>query len=220
MPPLRLKLKEDLTNLNEIAKEIAGLLSRNLVGAIPTETFYGLAADPFSEEALQRLFLLKGRPENKPILLLIADLRQLYDLVKEIPPISKKLMEKFWPGPLTIVFPAKDSLSPLLTAKTNTIGVRLSSSTVVRELVKAFGKPVTGTSANLSGQPPCKSPEEVLKALPQIDFILDFGVLRAKEPSTVVSVVNNQLVLIREGAIPFEEILVLLKESPSIPLRN
>lgn len=213
MPPLRLKLKEDLANLNEITKEVANLLSKNLVGAIPTETFYGLAANPFSEEALQRLVLLKGRPENKPILLLIEDIRQLYDLVKEVPPISKRLMEKFWPGPLTIVFPAKDSLSPLLTAKTNTIGVRLSSSTVVRELIRAFGKPITGTSANLSGHPPCKSPEEVLQDLPQIDFILDFGVLTAKEPSTVVSVVRNQLVLIREGAIPLGEILALFKES-------
>lgn len=209
MSPLLLKLEKDLSNLEEVAKKVAELLSKEFVGAIPTETFYGLAADPFSEKALQKIFYLKGRPKNKPILLLIGNIEQLYSLVEEIPPVAEKLIEKFWPGPLTIVFPAKSFLSPLLTAGTKTIGIRLSSSPVVKKIIEFFGKPITGTSANLSNNPPCSSPDEVLRALPEVDFILDYETLEVTHPSTVISVVDNQLFLIRSGAIPFKEILAL-----------
>lgn len=207
MPPQLLKLKKDLSNLEEIANQTAQFLRKQAVGAIPTETFYGLATDPFSDKALEKLFLLKNRPQHKPILLLIEEREQLYFLVEEIPPIAEKLIEKFWPGPLTIVFPAKKNLSDYLTAGTGTIGIRLSSSPVVKAIIQAFGKPVTGTSANLSEKSPCTSPEEVIQQLPGLDFIVDYGYLEATSPSTVVSVVNNQLSLIRAGAIPFKNIL-------------
>ncbi|WP_051172917.1 L-threonylcarbamoyladenylate synthase [Thermodesulfobacterium hveragerdense] len=209
MPPQLLKLKKDLSNLEEIANQTAQFLRKQAVGAIPTETFYGLATDPFSDKALEKLFLLKNRPQHKPILLLIEEREQLYFLVEEIPPIAERLIEKFWPGPLTIVFPAKKNLSDYLTSGTGTIGIRLSSSPIVKAIVKAFGKPITGTSANLSEKPPCSSPEEVIQQLPGLDFIVDYGYLEATSPSTVVSVVNNQLSLIRAGAIPFKNILNL-----------
>ena len=209
MPPQLLKLKKDLSNLEEIANQTAQFLKKQAVGAIPTETFYGLATDPFSDKALEKLFLLKNRPQHKPILLLIGEREQLYFLVEEIPPIAEKLIEKFWPGPLTIVFPAKKNLSDYLTAGTGTIGIRLSSSPVVKAIIQTFGKPITGTSANLSENSPCTSPEEVIQQLPDLDFIVDYGYLEATSPSTVVSVVNNQLSLIRAGAIPFKNILNL-----------
>ncbi len=202
-----LKLKKDLSNLEELSKRISFLLKKNKVGAIPTETFYGLSANPFSEKALKRLISLKKRPKNKPILLLISQVEQIYSLVKEIPPIAEKLIEKFWPGPLTIVFPAKKGLSKLLTANTNTIGIRLSSSPVVRSIVEAFGNPITGTSANISNNPPCKTPEEVISQFDSLDFFLDAGPLKISLPSTVVSVVDNNVSLIRLGAVSFEEIL-------------
>ncbi|WP_022854683.1 L-threonylcarbamoyladenylate synthase [Thermodesulfobacterium thermophilum] len=209
MPPQLLKLKKDLSNLEDIANQTAQFLKKQGVGAIPTETFYGLATDPFSDKALEKLFLLKNRPQHKPILLLIGEREQLYFLVEEIPPIAERLIEKFWPGPLTIVFPAKKNLSDYLTAGTGTIGIRLSSSPVVKAIIQAFGKPITGTSANLSEKSPCTSPEEVIQQLPDLDFIVDYGYLEATSPSTVVSVVNNQLSLIRAGAIPFKNILNL-----------
>ena len=205
MNPVILKLSQNFSNLNEIIKKVVLYLKEDKVGAIPTETFYGLAGNPFSEKAIKRLFYLKKRPFNKPILLLIGNLEQLSLIIKEIPPIAKNLILKFWPGPLTIIFKAKESLSPLLTAGTETIGVRLSSSSVVKKICELFG-PVTGTSANISKSKPSKSVEEVLREIPEVDFILDVGKLKAEVPSTVVSVVENKLSLIREGVIPFEEI--------------
>ncbi len=206
MKPVLLKLSKDLSNLDKIAKDIALFLKKGKVGAIPTETFYGLSANPFSEKALKRIFQIKGRNFNKPILLLIGKLEQLLLVVDEIPPAAERLISKFWPGPLTIVFKAKDNLSPFLTAGTGTIGVRLSSSPVVRKICETFELPITGTSANISGKPPARSAEEVLKKLPEIDFILDGGKLYTKAPSTVISVIGDKLNLIREGEIPFEKI--------------
>ncbi len=210
---MRLKLLSDLSNVEEITEKVAIYLKEDKIGAIPTETFYGLACNPFSEKALYKLTSLKKRKSNKPILLLINSLEQLKDLVKEIPPLGKKLIEKFWPGPLTIVFESKESLSPFLTANTNTIGVRLSSSFIVKKIIEKFGYPVTGTSANLSDQPPCKTPEEVLRQIPDIDFIIDAGELKASLPSTVVCVVKNKLKLIREGEIPYKKILEVINET-------
>jgi len=212
MSPIILKLSEDLSNLKEVAEKVAFYLREDKVGAIPTETFYGLSANPFSEKAIERLFYLKKRPFDKPILLLIGNYEQLFLVVKEVPPIAEKLISKFWPGPLTIVFKAKESISPLLTAKTGTIGVRLSSSPVVRKICEVFGAPTTGTSANISEKKPSRSVEEVLKEIPEVDFVLDGGILYATSPSTIVSVVENKISLIREGLISFEKIKSLLIE--------
>jgi len=210
MSPIVLKLSEDLSNLEELSKKVALYLKEDKVGAIPTETFYGLAANPFSEKALEKLFHLKKRPYNKPILLLIGSLEQLSLVVDEIPPVAEKLISKLWPGPLTIVFKAKDTISPMLTAKTGTIGVRLSSSPVVRKICEVFGLPITGTSANISENKPSRSVEEVLSELPEVDFVLDGGRLSAKAPSTVISVVENKVSLIREGEIPYKKIKAIL----------
>ena len=207
-----LKLAKDFSNINEIAEKIVSYLKEDKVGAIPTETFYGLAANPFSEKAVKKIFYLKRRPPNKPILLLIGNLEQLSLIVKDVPPLAEKLISKFWPGPLTIIFRAKESIPPLLTANTGTIGVRLSSSLVVRKICKVFEAPITGTSANISEGVPLRSAEEILNEIPEVDFVLDGGKLQAKAPSTVVSVIENKLFLIREGIIPFEKIKVLLIE--------
>lgn len=220
-PPLRkhpqiLKLSEDLSNLDSLAEKVVSYLKEDKVGAIPTETFYGLCANPFSEKALEKLFYLKKRSFNKPILLLIGNYKQLSLVVDEVPTLAEKLISKFWPGPLTIVFKAKNTLSPLLTAGTGTIGVRFSSSSVVKKICEIFGLPITGTSANISEEKPSRSAEEVLKSLPEIDFVLDGGKLSAKAPSTVISVVENKLSLIREGAIPFEKIKSLVNQDSSL----
>uniref|UniRef100_A0A7V5XFG3 L-threonylcarbamoyladenylate synthase n=1 Tax=Thermodesulfobacterium geofontis TaxID=1295609 RepID=A0A7V5XFG3_9BACT len=212
MSPTILKLLEDLSNLDEVAEKVALYLKEDKVGAIPTETFYGLAGNPFSEKAIKRLFYLKKRPFDKPILLLIGNYEQLFFVVKEVPPIAEKLISKFWPGPLTIVFKAKESISPLLTAETGTIGVRLSSSPIVRKICEVFRAPITGTSANISEKKPSRSAEEVLKEIPEIDFVLDGGTLYATSPSTIISVVENEISLIREGIISFEKIKNLLIE--------
>lgn len=200
-------------NLNSILEEVSQLLRLEKVGAIPTETYYGLACNPFSQKALERLVTIKGREEGKPILLLLGRLDDLLLVAERIPPLGLKLIKLFWPGPLTLVLPAKKNLPKLITAGTGTVGVRLSSLELTRKVAIAFGGPITGTSANKSNEPAISDPEELIKKLPDLDFILDAGKTEGKAPSTVVSVVENRLELIREGAIPFEEIERRLREA-------
>lgn len=201
------KIPNDPNQLREILKKIAQFLQSDKVGAIPTETFYALACNPFSEKALEKLFFLKKREPNKPILLLLGSLDDLSLVASRVPSLALKLIKNFWPGPLTLVLPARKELPKLLTANLNTIGVRLSSCEITRKVAQAFGKPITGTSANLSGSFPCKNPEEIAKGFPAIDFILDDGDIKSEKPSTVVEILDRKIKLIREGVIPFEEIL-------------
>ena len=205
-----LKLNSDLSNLEEIALKTAEYLKKDLVGAIPTETFYGLAGNPFSEAVLKKIFSLKKRSPEKPIILLIGNLEQLNLVVEEVPDIAKKIIQKFWPGPITLVFKAKKELSYFLTAGTNTIGVRWSSSYIVQKICEKFGLPITGTSANISEMKPCRTLEEVLSQIHEVDFIVDGGVLNSRLPSTVISVTTEEPKLIREGVIPFEKVLEVI----------
>lgn len=209
------KLSEDLVKSKEQLAQIAKLLSQDKVGAIPTETFYGLACNPFSEKALKRLFELKKREPDKPILVLLGCLEDLSLVVSKIPGKALKLIKAFWPGPLTLVLPAKKGLPQLLTGGLKTIGVRLSSCEITRKIALAFGKPITGTSANLSGRSPCQTIEEVMQEFPEIDFVVDGGPTLGKSPSTVVEIQEKEIKLIREGEIPFEEILKIVGGKPS-----
>ncbi len=206
-----IKISEEYSKVQEQLNLIAKFLLEDKIGAIPTETFYALACNPFSEKALMRLVELKGRPQNKPILLLLGKLEDLSLVVERIPSLALKLIKVFWPGPLTLVLPARKDLSKILTAGSNKIGVRLSSCELTRRIAQAFGRPITGTSANKSGEKPCALPEEVLKVLPEIDFIVDGGITLGGSPSTVVEILDKKKIsLIREGAIPWEKILEVI----------
>ena len=169
--------------------------------AFPTETFYGLAVDPFNEEALSRLFRLKKRSPAKPVLTLVADESQLDSLITEIPSCYPELMRKFWPGPLTLLFPALSSLSGFLTADTGRVGARISSHPLAQALVQNYGRPVTATSANLSGCPAAAQGKEVLLQLPQVDFLLESDEFVQGTASTIIGYENNSPVVIRTGAI-------------------
>ncbi len=190
----------------EIIKAAVSVLRGGGVVALPTETYYGLAVDPFSESAVQRLFRLKKRPQEKPILLLLGSREMLIQVVAEIPPWAERLMEYFWPGPLTLVFKARQDLPRSLTAGTDTVAVRLPSHLLPIRLSQGFSKPITGTSANLSGGPPATRAEEVERIFPEVDLVLDGGKSPGGLPSTIVSVVNFPPRLIRPGKIPWEEI--------------
>lgn len=178
---------------------------RRLFGAgglcvLPTESFYGLAVAPFDEQALARLWRVKGRSEGKPILLLIGDQSQLAPLVQTIPPAATVLMNAFWPGPLTIVFPAAVALSDAVTAGTGSVGIRLSGCQPLVDLLRQVG-PVTGTSANREGLPPPIRAEEVQANLgEEVDLIVDAGLTPGGRPSTVVDV-RGPIRIVREGAI-------------------
>jgi L-threonylcarbamoyladenylate synthase len=179
--------------------------------AVPTESFYGLAVHALNEKAIERLFAVKGRREDKPLLILIASREPLDSYVMGVSNRAQRLIERFWPGGLTLVFHAKPILPDLLTAGTGKIGIRVSSHPVPRELAKAVGAPVTGTSANRSGQPSCSTAEEVMEAVGQdIDLILDGGKTPGRKESTVLDVTLDPPVVLRDGIISRDELSSLL----------
>lgn len=180
--------------------EAARIVRSGGVIAMPTESVYALGADVFDEAAVQRVCAIKGQRERRPILVLIADRTQLDALVAAIPPAARILMDRFWPGPLTIVFSASSRIPAALTAGTGTIGVRLPVQPLLARLLCAAG-PLTGTSANRSGMPPAQTAREVQELLgDDVDLIVDGGPASATRPSTVVEVTETVRVL-RDGPI-------------------
>ena len=183
-----------------LADRVRCVLGENGLIALPTESFYGLAVAPFDERALAKLWQVKDRSEGKPILVLIGEGLQLAPFVRSIPPAATVLMNAFWPGPLTIVFPAAGGLSDAVTAGTGSVGIRLSASQPLVDLLRRVG-PVTGTSANREGMPPPRTVEEVQHNLGDaLDLIVDAGPTPGGRPSTVIDV-QGPIRIIREGAI-------------------
>jgi L-threonylcarbamoyladenylate synthase len=185
-------------SINEAARVI---LAGGAV-AVPTESFYGLAVNALNEKAIERLLAIKKRRGDHPVLILIPSADVLDRYAARISPVAFRLMEAFWPGGLTMVFEANPVLSLLLTGGTGKIGVRLSGHPVPTQLARVAGAAITGTSANVTGEPPCESPEEVLNALGnQIDIILDGGRTAGGKGSTVLDVTVAPPVILREGMV-------------------
>lgn len=192
--------------------QVQQVLAAHGVIALPTETYYGLAVRPTDEAALRRLAEVKGRPPDKPILVLIGSMEQLGPLVGSITPAASLLMDRFWPGPLTIVFPAASGLSPLLTAGSGTIGVRWSPLPPLQRLLLHTG-PLTGTSANRSSEPSLADAGAVQEALgSSVDLILDGGRTPGGQASTVVDACEQPRIL-RVGAIATDHIRMALERS-------
>jgi L-threonylcarbamoyladenylate synthase len=193
-------------------REAAAIVRGGGIIAFPTETFYGLGACPFDVPAVQRIVDLKGRSlRAAPILALIRSRADLETLVSEITPTAERLMEACWPGPLTLVFRAAAAVPSALTAGTGTIGVRLPAHPDVQRLLEMVGGPLTGTSANRSGQPPAMTAEEVERVLGDgVDAILNGGATPGGLPSTVVDTTVTPPRLIREGRVPQAALLAVL----------
>jgi L-threonylcarbamoyladenylate synthase len=186
--------------LERLSRQVASVLQRSGLVAIPTETFYGLGVNPFDARAVDRLRAAKGREDAKPILVLVASINDLSAFVEHVPAAASLLMEEFWPGPLTILFPARASLPHALTAGTGLVGMRVSSCRPLRELLTRVG-PLTGTSANRAGAAPARTAEAVQRALGDaVDLILDAGPTPGGLPSTVVDA-HHSLSIVREGAL-------------------
>jgi len=197
-----------LTENEETRATAAEVIRRGGIVAFRTDTFYGLGVDPFNRAALQALRQLKGREEAKPILVLIADIGELDRLISQRTPLFDLVSQRYWPGPLTLVGPARKELPDELTAATGTIGVRLPNNTRVRDLVRACGGALTATSANPSGQPSARNAQEVATYFPTgIDLIMDGGQVIVSEPSTVLDLTGEEPRLIREGAISKLELM-------------
>jgi L-threonylcarbamoyladenylate synthase len=195
---------EGLRNGLDRARQI---ILRGGIVAFPTESFYGLAGNASDEDAIRRLFKIKIRRDNSPILVLIPSLEYLEEYVEDVPEIALRLIKRFWPGGLTLLFKAGSEISPLLTAGTGKIGVRISGHPVAAALTRAVGSPITGTSANISGQQGCVTAKEVYESLGiGVDLILDAGRTAGGKGSTILDVTVNPPEIIREGMISHEQI--------------
>lgn len=178
------------------------VISSGGVIAFRTDTFYGLGADPFNRAAAARIREMKGREDNKPILLLISDLNQVERLISARSDRFNIAARRFWPGPLTIVGAAVAELPEEITSGTGTVGVRLPNDESVRALVRECGGVLTATSANPSGCEPARSAADVARYFSAgVDLIVDGGEVSATEPSTVLDVSTSSPRVVREGAV-------------------
>jgi L-threonylcarbamoyladenylate synthase len=187
------------------------VLNRGGVVAYPTDTQYGLAVDPRSGAAVQRLFDLKGRPADLAIPLIAGDLSQVEQVAAVITAPARRLIERFWPGPLTLILPAAACLAVAIHGGRRTVAVRVPDHLVARALAAGFKFPVTSTSANQSGKPPAVTADEVLAGVGQdLDLVLDAGPTPGGEPSTIVDVTGAPA-LVRAGAVAWDRVLESLK---------
>ena len=189
----------------------AQFITRGKVVAIPTDTFYGLAADPFNLSAVEQIYRIKGRPESRALPILVNSVEQAAGLVRSMPSSFLKLAEKFWPGALTIVMEASYRLPLKVTGNTGRVALRMPNAQVVWSLIEAVGGPVTGTSANLSGHPSCTNAELLVAQLgDRVPLILDAGETGAVLASTILDLRDETWRIVREGRISEEDIRAAL----------
>ncbi|MFQ5737112.1 MAG: L-threonylcarbamoyladenylate synthase [Thermodesulfobacteriota bacterium] len=188
------------------------MFKRGGIIAYPTETFYALGVDPFNPAAIEALFHLKGRSFSNPVALIIAGEDMLRAVAGDTPPAAKKLMESFWPGPLTIVMKARASVPPVLIGSTGKVGVRMPGHPAARALSATLRSPITATSANPTGARPPVTAGEVLGYFDgSIDMLIDAGTLAGRLGSTIVDVTGTEPRIIREGEIPSSEVFEALQ---------
>ena len=212
---IKIDLDDETVFRTQMVK-IKRVLNLGGVMAFPTDTFYGLGAPAFNQNAVSRVFKIKQRPKDKPLLNLVASAYQVNSMALEITPTAEILIEKLWPGPLTILFSAHPHLPSQLTANTGKIGIRQPGNEMVRKLLSGIGFPITATSANISGTENVTTAKEVEETLgSQIDLIVDGGAAPGGKESTVLDVTLSPSLLVREGAITREEIDAIL-DTPCI----
>ncbi len=196
---------------SEIIKRAGNIIQDNGVVIFPAQYLYGVAVGALNEKAVQKVFHFKDRPLNKPILILVRDQSQLSQLVEYIPVPAQILMDAFWPGSLTIIFKAKKSVPDILTANTGKIGVRVPFHPVAKALVEYLEIPITGTSANLSGEKGCNKISQLDSSINNfVDLVLNAGELKGGVGSTVVDVTSSDINIVRQGEILADKIHEIL----------
>jgi L-threonylcarbamoyladenylate synthase len=192
----------------ELIKEAAGVIKQGGVIVFPTRCLYGLGADAMNPGAVERIIEIKQRPQDNPILILIHSKKLLEMLVEKFPPAAAAIMAAFWPGRVTLVFDARETLPGSLTAQTGKIGVRLPGHPVAAAILREVKGPVTGTSANLSGRPGCNRLSDMGSQIAgRVDLVLDAGTLQGGVGSTVVDVTEEPPRILREGQVTAGQIL-------------
>lgn len=200
-------------NSEETRARAAETIAAGGVIAFRTDTFYGLGADPFNREALKRVNDLKGREGNKPLLVVISDAGEAERFLISKSQLFDSISARHWPGALTIVVRARPEVPDELTAASGTIGLRLPDDESVRSFIRACGGALTATSANLAGEPPARTTEEVARSFPSgLDLIVDGGTSQGDRPSTVLDISGQSPRLIREGAVSLGRLRETLRE--------
>lgn len=200
-------LKTNDQNLREVAEAAGELLRNGNVVAIPTETVYGLAAQIFDDNAVRRIFEVKGRPQDNPLIVHISDLNMMDGLIQSVPDSAGTLIQHFWPGPLTIIFKKTEKVSDVVTCGLDSVAIRYPEHPVARAIIDAAGIPLAAPSANLSGKP---SPTTAAHCVHDLDglipMIIDGGECRVGVESTVISLTGEVPTILRPGIISLEDI--------------
>lgn len=193
-------MKENIDNIVE-------RLEKGEIIITPTDTVYGIIADAYNQEAINKIFIAKERSYEKPFLVLISNIEMLDDIVLGVDEFTKQIINKFWPGPLTILFEKKDKISDLVTANSKYVAVRFPNNKNLNDIVEKLKRPVVAPSANISGKPSAHSYEDLEESLKnKVDYIIDDGVLKGCE-STLIQVKNDEVIVLREGAVSKKEIV-------------
>ena len=194
-------------------KTASDLILQGEVVGMPTETVYGLAANALNGEAVAKIFRAKGRPQDNPLIVHIADFDQIYDLCPAVPPQAKALAEAFWPGPLTMIVPKGGCIPNEVSCGLDTVGIRLPSHPLARDLIRTAGVPLAAPSANTSGRPSTTTAEHVLRDMDgKIAAILDGGPCGVGVESTVITLALDKPRLLRPGGITLEQLRSVLGE--------
>lgn len=185
--------------------ELGNIIREGGLVSFPTETVYGLGANALDAEAARKTYAAKGRPSDNPLIVHVADKDEVARYVKEVTPLEEKLMDAFWPGPLTIVFPKKDIIPKETSGGLDTIAIRCPANEATRALIRAAGVPVSGPSANISTRPSPTTAEDVYHDMEgRIEAIIDDGPCRIGVESTVIGIENEEIVIYRPGGITLE----------------
>ncbi|HET8720246.1 MAG TPA: L-threonylcarbamoyladenylate synthase [Candidatus Nitrosotenuis sp.] len=188
-------------------KKAANLIREGKLVAFPTETVYGLGANALDSNAITKIFRAKGRPSDNPLIIHIYDKNDIYFLAKDVSKTAKKIIDKFWPGPLTIVLRKSELVPKIATGGLNTVAIRMPKNKIARELIKEAGVPIAAPSANIAGKPSPTLAEHVRKDLSgRIDLILDGGSAKIGIESTVIDLSAKKPVLLRPGGITVEQL--------------
>lgn len=191
----------------DLIEQAAGEIKAGHLIIFPTDTVYGLGADALNEAAVRAVFEVRGRSFSSPLPVLIADPSDVETLVAEVPAVAARLIERFWPGPVTLVFKKSARVPALVTAGQDTVALRVPDHTVARALIKVAGTPVVGPSANLSGRPAPADPAQIETSLSEkVSLVIDSGATPVGRPSTIVDVTSASVKVLRQGAVTEKDI--------------
>jgi tRNA threonylcarbamoyl adenosine modification protein (Sua5/YciO/YrdC/YwlC family) len=206
LPVEVLKISSDAPE-RHVIEYAAGFIRRGRVVAIPTDTFYGLSADPFNLSAVERVFRVKGRPETQALPILVNSIEQAVTLMRDVPDAFLVLAHKFWPGAVTLIVEATHRLPLKVTGNTGRVALRWADSRIATSLIESVEGPITGTSANLSGHPSCTNATQILAQLnDRLPLVLDSGDTGGSLASTIVRIEGDEWTIAREGAVPNSDI--------------